>query len=91
MDEFVINAGVLEKYLGAGGDIVIPDGITAIGRNAFAFKENLKHLHVPARVKYIGDCAFENYGDLVIHAPAGSYAAQYAEDNWIAWVPENNP
>ena len=86
---FNIVRNVLFEYWGDREEVTIPDGITAIGKNAFAFKENLKHLHVPARVKYIGDCAFENYGDLVIHAPAGSYAAQYAEDNWIVWVEEN--
>ena len=87
---FNIVRNVLFEYWGDREDVTIPDGITAIAKNAFAFKENLKHLHVPARVKYIGDCAFENYGDLVIHAPAGSYAAQYAEDNWLNWVPEES-
>jgi hypothetical protein len=45
---------------------------------------------VPARVEYIGDNAFANFGDMVIHAPAGSYAAQYAEENWLNWVPEEH-
>ena len=53
MAEFIINHGVLKQYTGVGGDVVIPDGVTAICKNAFAYKENLKHLHVPARVKYI--------------------------------------
>lgn len=48
-----------------------------------------KHLHNPARVKYIGDSAFESFGNMVVHAPAGIYAAKYAEANRIAWAEEN--
>lgn len=34
-DDFVIENGVLIKYTGPGGDVVIPDGVTEIGRNVF--------------------------------------------------------
>lgn len=86
---FNIVRNVLFEYWGDAEEVTIPDGVTAICKNAFAYKENLKHLHVPARVKYIGDSAFESFGNLVVHAPAGSYAAKYAEANWIAWAEEN--
>ena len=33
MAEFIINDGVLEQYTGAGGDVVIPDGVTEIGES----------------------------------------------------------
>ena len=33
MKDFVIEDGVLKKYLGEGGDVVIPDGVTKINRN----------------------------------------------------------
>ncbi len=32
---FEIEDGVLKKYLGSGGDVVIPDGVYEIGRSAF--------------------------------------------------------
>lgn len=83
---FNIVRNVLFEYWGDAEEVTIPEGITAIGKNAFAYKENLKHLHVPAQVTYIGEHAFANYGDLIIHTPADSYAAQYAEENWINWV-----
>lgn len=35
-DDFVIGSGVLSKYLGKGGDVVIPDSVKVIGRGAFA-------------------------------------------------------
>ena len=34
--DFVIENGVLKKYVGPGGDVVIPDGVTEIGIQAFA-------------------------------------------------------
>ena len=37
--DFIIENGVLTKYVGLGGDIVIPDGVTAIGTGAFATRE----------------------------------------------------
>ena len=39
-DDFVIGSGVLSKYLGKGGDVVIPDGVKIIGDSAFT-----KHKH----------------------------------------------
>ena len=34
--DFVIENGVLKKYQGPEGDVIIPDGVTSIGKNAFA-------------------------------------------------------
>ena len=33
--DFIIENGVLKKYVGPGGDVVIPEGVTAIGELAF--------------------------------------------------------
>ena len=33
--DFVIENGVLKEYTGKGGDVVIPDGVTSIGLDAF--------------------------------------------------------
>ena len=35
MDHFIIEDGVLKKYVGQHGDIIIPDGISEIGYRAF--------------------------------------------------------
>lgn len=35
MSDFRIKNGVLVKYVGNGGDVVIPDSVTAIGVKAF--------------------------------------------------------
>ena len=34
-DDFDIQNGVIVKYNGTSGDVVIPDGVTAIGDTAF--------------------------------------------------------
>ena len=37
--DFIIENGVLTKYVGPGGDVVIPSGVSTIGKKAF-FKCN---------------------------------------------------
>lgn len=34
-NDFVIENGVLIKYNGPGGDVILPEGITEVGKNAF--------------------------------------------------------
>ena len=38
---FRIEDGILEKYLGEGGDVIIPSGIIAIKRSAFSACRNV--------------------------------------------------
>ena len=56
--DFEIKSGVLEKYHGAGGDVVIPEGVTAIGEYAFSDCTSLKSVRFPNGVRSIGECAF---------------------------------
>lgn len=62
--DFVIKNGVLEKYQGAGGDVVIPDGVTSIGNRAFAWHSSLTCVTIPGSVTSIGDSAFYNCNSL---------------------------
>lgn len=59
--DFIIKEGVLEKYTGPGGEIEIPAGVTAIGKDAFAGNENLTAVTIPEGVtrmegEHIGSC-----------------------------------
>ena len=108
---FAIEDGRLIRYLGAGGEVVIPEGVTRINNYVFekytnltnitipegvtrigsgAFKDctNLTSIVIPESVTVIGDWTFDGCNQLTIHAPAGSYAENYAKENNIPFVAE---
>ena len=55
--DFVIKNGVLKKYKGAGGSVIIPEGVTCIGVEAFSTR-NITSVTIPDGVTEIGDRAF---------------------------------
>ncbi len=70
--DFIIENGVLKKYVGPGGDVVVPDGVTEIGDHAFCAVENIRgreyfwynktltNVTLPEGLVKIGDSAFED-------------------------------
>ncbi len=69
-DGFQITDGVLTKYTGPGGDVVIPDGVTEIGSSAFASCGTLTSIVIPEGVTKIGDFAFTGCAKLSsVHLP----------------------
>ena len=42
MGDFIIEDGVLVRYVGEESDVVIPEGVTAIGDGAFVGCERLQ-------------------------------------------------
>lgn len=56
--DFRLNGTALEKYVGKGGAVTIPAGVTKIGRYAFSDNEAVTSVTVPGSVKEIGDGAF---------------------------------
>lgn len=59
LEEFDIEDGVLIKYKGSGGDVVIPKGVTAIEDCAFMWSSRITSVTIPEGVKSIGAYAFE--------------------------------
>ena len=57
--DFTIENGVLKKYNGSGGDVVIPDGVTEIYSFAFSYKSSVTSIYLPASVAKIGSAAFK--------------------------------
>ncbi len=64
---------------------IIPDGVTSIGDSAFKYCTGLiGSITIPASVTSIGDDAFRGCNEnLVICAPEGSKAAEYANSHGI--------
>lgn len=62
-DDFVIENGVLVRYKGPGGNVVIPDGVTAIGESVFTLK-GLTGVTIPRGVTAIGRHAFNQCDEL---------------------------
>ena len=57
---FTIEDGVLTKYAGEGGKVIIPDNVTSIGWQAFANCTNMTSVTIPSSVTSIGSYAFES-------------------------------
>lgn len=62
--DFVIEDGVLIRYNGPGGEVVIPEGVRAIGKSAFENCGSLTGVIIPEGVRQIGKNAFYTCGSL---------------------------
>ncbi len=63
--DFVVVNGVLVTYLGQGGDVVIPSGVTAIGDGVFWTPDvELNSVVIPEGVTSIGGSAFTGHSEL---------------------------
>lgn len=63
-DEFVINDGVLEAYLGTDSHVTIPEGISRIGAGAFLNNSSITQVGLPTGLKIIDKRAFFNCANL---------------------------
>ena len=62
-------------------ELTVPEGVTKIRWSAFSGCDRLREITLPASLEDIGTDAFEHAKDLLIKAPAGSWAEQYAGEN----------
>ena len=53
------NSCTITAYLGSGGDVVIPNGVTTIGKGIFQFNKSITSVVIPDSVTTIGDNAFD--------------------------------
>lgn len=67
---FVVEDGVLVDCFGYTGELVIPEGITAIADRVFFRREDLRSVTLPEGLTKIGRSAFFSCGNLVaVHLP----------------------
>ena len=59
-EDFVIENGILKKYLGSGLVVCIPEGTEIIGPGAFRDCGRIKTVSLPGSVRKIGEMAFYN-------------------------------
>lgn len=69
--DFVIKSGILTRYTGLDSEVVIPNGVTEIGKNAFKGCSKLKHVTIPESVQTIGERAFSDCGLTEVTIPGG--------------------
>ena len=71
--------------------LILPEGVMSIGKASFQYCGLLKELRLPKSLASIGeDGPFYGCPNLTIHAPASSYAEQYAKDHGILFVAEED-
>ncbi len=71
-------------------NIKIPSSVTTIGEHAFGSCPNLTSIEIPSSVKTIEKEAFIECEKLILTVNAGSYALQYAEENGIPYIINEN-
>ncbi len=55
--DFVIENGVLKKYVGPGGDVAVPKGVTVIGEEAFSNDKNVVNIRLPYGIRITKRCS----------------------------------
>lgn len=93
--EFVIENGVLKRYNGQGGDVIVPDGVKAIGGSAFSRCENVRSITIPNSVTEIGQSAFTDCNNLTsvvipdsVHT-VGMFAFSYCAKLKKVFIPKS--
>jgi len=70
-ERFEIDGTTLVKYYGEAANVTIPEGVAAIGDDAFRGLDSLAGVTIPEGVAYIGNSAFSNcVGLTTINIPA---------------------
>ncbi len=75
-------------YCGSLTRVIIPDGVTSIGMDAFSDCSSLTRVVIPDSVTRIGDDAFYGCDSLTIYCEAEREPDGWS---WGSWNPSNRP
>lgn len=64
-EDYVIKGGTLVKYRGKSSEIVIPEGVTNIGRDVFRMHHGITSVVIPNSTLSIDQCAFYGCNNLL--------------------------
>lgn len=67
-------------------DIILPEGLTSIGKRAFAMCDYTFAITIPQSVTFIGEEVFNDDCFATLRVIEGSYAAQYAQENGLPYT-----
>ena len=81
--DFTIENGELKKYLGDGGDVVIPDGVVSIGKEAFCGCGGLTGITIPHSVTDIREYAFADCRSLTKIAVVDGHTKYHCAGNCL--------
>ena len=87
-EAFEIEGGILRRYRGDEAHVVIPEGVTEIGKLAFWGCKSLASVTIPESVTQIGSYVFALCEGLTVICPCGSCAWGYCEDHGIQVKPK---
>ena len=86
--DFLIKDNVLIKYIGQGGDVVVPYGVTRIRNNAFLNCNTITSITLPNDIEFIGAKAFagcdglaDRDGFVIVKYVLHSYCGENADVN----------
>ena len=77
-NDFIIENGVLTKYVGPGGDVVIPDSVQKIGEKAFYQNKTILRVDLPEGLIDIGKYSFRQSSIVSIAFPKTLLHVEYA-------------
>ena len=81
--DFIIENSVLTKYVGPGGDVVIPEGVTSIGEKVFASSKTLTGVTLPKSLKTVRAEAFASCSGLKsVAIPRGVTEIRFGAFDW---------
>ncbi len=81
----VINR-MVHDYCGGEKNVVIPEGVTTIGYEAFFRNKNIQSVTIPRSVENISSCAFDGCDNLVLRVFPGSPGETFAREKGIPFA-----